>query len=35
MADFCHNRELADNEIGGGGGNAGKPPYYLYVAIRK
>lgn len=29
-----HNRELADNMIGGGGGKAGKPPYYLYVVIK-
>ena len=26
-----HNWEFGDNLIGGGGGNYGEPPYYLYV----
>src|SRR5258708_2151840 len=26
-----HNWEFADNEIGGGGGAIGDPPYFLYV----
>jgi Meiotically up-regulated gene 113 len=29
-----HNSELADNLIGGGGGNYGDPPYYLYVVTK-
>lgn len=29
-----HNRELADNMIGGGGGNYGNPPYFMYVVIK-
>lgn len=29
-----HNRELAANRIGGGGGDFGEPPYYLYVVLR-
>jgi hypothetical protein len=29
-----HNRELADNIIGGGGGNYGDPPYFMYVVIK-
>ena len=29
-----HNREIADNVIGGGGGNYGSPPYFLYVVIK-
>ena len=28
-----HNWELTDNEVAGGGGNIGHPPYYLYVAL--
>ncbi len=28
-----HNWELADNEVAGGGGNIGTPPYYLYVVL--
>lgn len=29
-----HNKELADNKRGGGGGDYGAPPYYLYVVIK-
>ncbi len=29
-----HNEGLADNLIGGGGGNYGDPPYYLYLVIK-
>jgi hypothetical protein len=28
-----HNRDLADNIVGGGGGNFGKPPFYLYIVL--
>jgi hypothetical protein len=28
-----YNIDFTDNIIAGGGGNIGKPPYYLYVAI--
>lgn len=28
-----HNAELADNIRGGGAGNFGDPPYYLYVVV--
>lgn len=28
-----HNRQLADNRIGGGGGNYGEGPYYLYIVL--
>jgi hypothetical protein len=29
-----HNWECCDNAIGGGGGNIGTPPFFLYVVIR-
>ncbi len=29
-----HNKELADNFIGGGGGRIGKPPYFMYVVVK-
>ena len=29
-----HNQDLADNIISGGGGDYGKPPYYMYVVMR-
>jgi len=29
-----HNWDISDNNIAGGGGNIGAPPYYLYVVIR-
>jgi hypothetical protein len=29
-----HNKEITKNRIAGGGGNVGKPPYYLYIALR-
>ena len=29
-----HNKELADNFIGGGGGRIGEPPYFMYVVVR-
>ena len=29
-----HNRELADNFVGGGGGRAGAPPHFMYVVIK-
>ena len=29
-----HNRGLADNIIGGGGGRRGEPPYNMYVVIK-
>lgn len=29
-----HNRELADNFIGGGGGRSGNPPYFMYVVVK-
>ena len=28
-----HNWDFADNEIGGGGGSIGDPPYFLYVVL--
>ncbi len=28
-----HNWELTDNQVGGGGGNIGDPPYFLYVVL--
>lgn len=28
-----HNSEFAKNQIAGGGGNYGSPPYYLYVVV--
>lgn len=31
---YWEERALA-NEIGGGGGRKGQPPYYLYVAVQK
>lgn len=30
-----HNREVTDNEIAGGGRNGVRPPYCLYVAVRR
>jgi len=30
----AHNRALADNIIGGGGGRQGQPPYFMYVVIK-
>ncbi len=29
-----HNRDLADNFIGGGGGRSGSPPYFMYVVVK-
>lgn len=29
-----HNQDLADNIIGGGGGNYGDSPYFMYVVIK-
>jgi hypothetical protein len=29
-----HNGDITRNQIAGGGGNYGDPPYYLYVVIR-
>ncbi len=29
-----HNREFADNFIGGGGGRGGGPPYFMYVVVK-
>ncbi|MBI3481107.1 MAG: GIY-YIG nuclease family protein [Nitrosomonadales bacterium] len=29
-----HNWEFTDNQVGGGGGNIGDPPYFLYVVLR-
>jgi hypothetical protein len=29
-----HNKGLADNLIGGGGGRKGTPPYFMYVVIK-
>lgn len=29
-----YNGDLTDNIISGGGGNIGKPPYFLYVVIK-
>lgn len=29
-----YNRDWADNIIGGGGGNYGYPPYFMYVVVR-
>lgn len=29
-----HNRDLADNDAPGGGGNYGEPPYYVYIVLR-
>lgn len=28
-----HNWELTDNQVGGGGGANGDPPYYLYIVL--
>lgn len=30
-----HNRVVADNKIAGDSENTGKPPYYLYVVVRR
>lgn len=30
-----HNEELAKNRVGGGGGNYGDPPYYLYIVLKQ
>ncbi|MGH2361410.1 MAG: hypothetical protein ACRDGM_12825 [bacterium] len=33
--DFInYNWDVTDNEIGGGGGRIGDPPYFLYVVVR-
>jgi hypothetical protein len=29
-----HNWELSDNQVSGGGGNIGDPPYFLYIVLR-
>ena len=29
-----HNREIADNFIGGGGGRVGAAPHFMYVVVR-
>lgn len=29
-----HNWYVSDNNIAGGGGNIGGPPYYLYIVIK-
>ena len=28
-----HNWEVTDNQVGGGGGAIGDPPYYLYIVL--